>query len=174
MSRQIFLSSVILLHAYIQFQPSARENTQNKGSTGKRAKPQMTGWLFQRIPTQGTGQPESVKKGAMDAGIPFHCQSQTRENYVSAGFVSRQGRKNTSKYSRREKNKITLSHLAQVHDARLEEEFKNCKRRHYYPERKSCPMVVCACLLPFSTQQIFVRTLLGYGENEKGTGHICA
>lgn len=103
MSRQIFLSSVILLHAYIQFQPSARENTQNKGSTGKIAKPQMTGWLFQRIPTQGTGQPESVKKGAMDAGIPFHCQSQTRENYVC--WFCKQARKEKYKQIFKERKK---------------------------------------------------------------------
>lgn len=47
-------------------------------------------------------------------------------------------------------------------------------RGHYYTDKKFCHVVVCVSLLLFSIQQILMRILLGYVENAKGTGHICA
>lgn len=93
--------------AYIRFQQSATENTQNKGSTGKTAKPYKAEWLFQRKDQGGV---ISTKKGEMDA---LHSITSSKPDARKARLcwsVSRQGRTITSKYSRREKYKSIFFH----------------------------------------------------------------
>lgn len=111
-----------------------------------------------------------TEKAAADTS--HSIRTEWAESCLFVGFASKQGGRNTSRYSRREKLYVRCFHSWSEHIVNYREIYERwgrCSRR-----RENASMWHLCVLIPHAILQIFTEFLLGYIKDIKDTSQVWA